>query len=95
MALAQRGEPWSIYLWMPTERERVGARIRAARTAKGLSQRELARMLPGAYEARDVSRWETGKHTPALATLRAVARATDVRLSALLDDEDEPEPWAA
>lgn len=41
-------------------KERVGARIRAAREAKGWSQRELAIKLPGRVDGPSVSRWERG-----------------------------------
>jgi transcriptional regulator with XRE-family HTH domain len=76
-----------------TFRRAVGARIRAARTARELSQSGLARLLLGPVECRDVSRWERGKNLPSWTNLRALAVTLDLTLAWLIDEEDE-EPEA-
>jgi transcriptional regulator with XRE-family HTH domain len=73
-------------------RRRVGARIKAARDAKGVSQNALARMIPdesvsGGY----VSRWERGENMPSWTNLEAVALALDVTIAWLLENDDEDE----
>ena len=69
-------------------RKRVGARIRTAREAKGLSQAGLARLLPSAAEGRDVSRWERGLNMPSWPNLQALATALEVTVAWLLDEGD-------
>ena len=60
-------------------RERVGDRLRKRREAAGLTQSQLARMLPGrvdgGVEAGQVSRWERGESFPTYGNLLALARA--------------------
>lgn len=74
---------------------RVGERIRDARLAKGerireagegtgLTQAQLARMLPGSTEGSQVSRWERGEVQPQPDTLDALAAALDVDVSYFL-----------
>lgn len=51
-------------------KKRVGANVRAAREALGMTQMQFAERLktrPG-----DVSRWENGKVVPSLTTLSAI-----------------------
>jgi transcriptional regulator with XRE-family HTH domain len=63
----------------PRERtEQIGRRIRAAREAKGLSQNDLAKRLPGSVSAHYVSRWETGYNRPSAAHLEMLAAVLDV-----------------
>lgn len=58
------------------ERKRaLGARIRAARVARGWKQRELAAAIH--VEPITVSRWERGQHSPELDLLGRVADALD------------------
>jgi ribosome-binding protein aMBF1 (putative translation factor) len=71
-----------------TFREGVGRRIRAARERAGLSQNELARLLPGAPAASQVSRWERGEAMPSPENLQALARALDVSIGSFFDDPD-------
>jgi transcriptional regulator with XRE-family HTH domain len=53
-----------LQLQMAEHKARVGARILEARLAKGWSQAELARHLPGKVDGPSVSRWELGKVYP-------------------------------
>jgi transcriptional regulator with XRE-family HTH domain len=62
--------------------ETVGARIRAARTARGLSCGDLA--AAAGVSARAVQRWEEGHSEPRLDSLLAVARACGVGPDELL-----------
>lgn len=68
-------------------RRRVGARIRSAREAKRLSQRELADLIAGPVESNTVSRWERGEIMPSWPYLEAVARALDVTIAWLLTND--------
>lgn len=70
-------------------RSRVGGRIAQAREAKGWSQRELARQLPGKVDGPSVSRWETGKVYPEQ-YIDALAEALDVDVSYFLAPAPEP-----
>lgn len=57
--------------------------IRAARKAKGLTQRQLAEKL-GCQQV-DVSRWESGKVKPTYETLTEIAKALDCPVDRLTD----------
>lgn len=59
----------------------LGHRIRAARTAAGLTQIELARRM-GTGQA-EVSKIENGRHLPQLSTMGRLLRALDIRLTEL------------
>ena len=65
----------------------VGARIRAAREAIGISQMELAERLE--VEQGTVSRWENGDREPRLTTLAAIAAALDQDLVYFFENEEE------
>ncbi|MGW1748958.1 helix-turn-helix domain-containing protein [Streptomyces sp. NPDC002092] len=66
----------------------VGARIRRARLAKGVSLRSLAREI--GVSASLVSQIETGKSQPSVSTLYAITTALSVSVEALFDGyEDE------
>ena len=54
----------------------IAANIRAARDAKGLTQRELAR-LAGDVDPLQVSRWERGLHRPSDTNVYELAKALD------------------
>ncbi len=54
----------------------VGARIRAFRDRKGLTQDQLGDLV-GVRE-KTISRWETGRHQAVLANIKALAEALDV-----------------
>jgi transcriptional regulator with XRE-family HTH domain/quercetin dioxygenase-like cupin family protein len=61
----------------------VGARIRQARTAKGVSLRALARDV--GVSASLVSQIETGKSQPSVSTLYAITTALGISLESLFD----------
>ena len=65
----------------------VGARIRAAREAIGISQMELAERLE--VEQGTVSRWENGDREPRLTTLAQIAAALDQDLVYFFENEEE------
>lgn len=52
----------------------VGERIRDARVASTLTQRELGDLV--GVDSITVSRWERGEHEPSIRTLRDIAAAT-------------------
>jgi transcriptional regulator with XRE-family HTH domain len=68
------------------ESGRVGGRLRTARRAAGLTQKELAAEL--GVEAVTVSRWERGVTTPTLPRLRRVAELTQTTVSDLVRAPD-------
>ncbi|MET9560241.1 MULTISPECIES: helix-turn-helix domain-containing protein [Streptomyces] len=68
----------------------VGARIRRARTAKGMSLRALAREI--GVSASLVSQIETGKSQPSVSTLYAITTALAIPVESLFDAEDDPAP---
>ena len=65
--------------------EKVGKLIREARTGADLTQEKLAKMVGGGLTASDVSRAERGEIDLPQATLRAIAKATGVTQSSLVD----------
>lgn len=68
---------------MAEHKERVGRRLREARKAAGLTQVEVARLLPGSVDAASVSRWERGEVYPEQ-YLDALAVALDKDVSYFL-----------
>jgi transcriptional regulator with XRE-family HTH domain len=72
----------------------MGERLRAARTARGLSLRELAGRL--AVSPSLISQIETGRSNPSVSTLYAIADELDVSLDELLFNDRRPaEPMPA
>ena len=65
--------------------EKVGKLIREARTGADLTQEKLAKKVGGGLTASDVSRAERGEIDLSQATLRAIAKATGVTQSSLVD----------
>ena len=65
--------------------EKVGKLIREARTGADLTQEKLAKKVGGGLTASDVSRAERGDIDLPQATLRAIAKATGVTQSSLVD----------
>lgn len=63
----------------------IGAKVRSARRAAGLSQEQLARRLGTTQSV--ISRWERGHDEPRVSTLGAIARATGRRLVVDLVDD--------
>lgn len=60
----------------------VGERIRAARRAKGMTQKELAEKMGTSYVV--ISQWENGKRNPKFSTLREIAKALEIPTTDLL-----------
>lgn len=87
---------------MAEEAERLGARMRERRKELGLTQREVADLIPGNTEGKDVSRWENGRHRPQGDTLTHIAEALRTDLADLYagpaaDREEQgpaPDPFA-
>lgn len=75
----------------------VGARIRQARTARGMSLRGLAREI--GVSASLISQIETGKSQPSVSTLYAITTALSIPVESLFDAEGRPpgprrpRPW--
>jgi transcriptional regulator with XRE-family HTH domain len=65
----------------------VGARIRQARTARGMSLRGLAREI--GVSASLISQIETGKSQPSVSTLYAITTALSIPVESLFDAEGE------
>ncbi|MEV0219624.1 XRE family transcriptional regulator [Streptomyces sp. NPDC050704] len=66
----------------------VGARIRQARTARGISLRGLAREI--GVSASLISQIETGKSQPSVSTLYAITTALAIPVESLFDAESDP-----
>jgi transcriptional regulator with XRE-family HTH domain len=64
----------------------VGARLRTARRAAGLTQKQLADRLE--VESITVSRWERGVTSPSLPRLRRIAEITETTVSDLVRSPD-------
>ncbi|NGO12483.1 cupin domain-containing protein [Streptomyces sp. HC44] len=64
----------------------VGARIRQARTARGMSLRGLAREI--GVSASLISQIETGKSQPSVSTLYAITTALSIPVESLFDGEE-------
>ena len=64
----------------------VGGRLRTARRAAGLTQKQLAEKL--GVESITVSRWERGVTSPSLPRLRRIAEITETTVSDLVRSPD-------
>ena len=64
----------------------VGKKIQRLRTERGLTQEQLAKMLFVSRTA--VSKWETGRGTPNIESLKMIAREFDMTLDELLRAEE-------
>jgi transcriptional regulator with XRE-family HTH domain len=71
----------------------LGARLRTARRASGMTQKQLADQL--GVESITVSRWERGVTTPSLPRLRRIAELTDTTVSDLVRAPDAATGHAA
>lgn len=69
---------------------RIGARIAAAREEAGLTQRELADLIPGKSDGTQVSGWERGEHRVSDDTLDHIARILKKPVAWFHADEPEP-----
>jgi transcriptional regulator with XRE-family HTH domain len=58
----------------PQIAQTVGANIRAAREARGMTQKEVADAVGGKTTNRDVSRWESGAVEPGSQNRQLLAR---------------------
>ncbi len=65
----------------------LGGKIKKARIAANLTQKELADQLSVTFQT--VSKWEGGVTEPDLATLRAIAKALSVSLEYLVSEDEE------
>ena len=65
----------------------LGQKIKKARTEANLTQKDLADQLAVTFQT--VSKWESDTNEPDLTTLRAIAKATNVKLEYLVSEEDE------
>ena len=63
----------------------MGESIKNARRAKGLTQRELAKILNVSFNS--ISDWENGKHRPDVDTLQALCRVLNISPSEVLSAE--------
>ncbi len=70
--------------------QRIGARIREARKAKGLSQSDLAEALDVTKGA--ISQWETGQTDLSITRLDAIARVLAVEVEWLRAGKGPPHP---
>lgn len=71
----------------------VGEKIKAARKAAGLTQKELAKKMEISYQ--NLAQWETGKRNPKISSLIKIASALEIPVSVLygenlgyMSDED-------
>lgn len=69
--------------------ERMGARIRELREKAGLTQKELAELIPGKTDSTQVSKWERGKNRPLDDTLEHIARALNCDVGVFHASEPE------
>ena len=61
----------------------VGENIRQARTQKNITQKELGEKL-GGIPQQQIGRWENGKSTPKLDTIKKIATALEVSMTDLI-----------
>ena len=67
----------------------IGERIREARTAKGLTQEQLAQQL--GVSNKTISKWENGKCMPDYSIIQRLCDVIHVSLPELMDGEDTAE----
>ena len=65
----------------------IGERIKKSRNEKGLSLRELASKVD--LSASFLSQIEQGKASPSIENLKKIATSLDVKVSYLIEDEEE------
>lgn len=63
----------------------IGERIRQLRTARGLSQEELARLSSDTFNGKHIGRYEAGKRDPRWYSLQAIARGLGVTVAELVE----------
>lgn len=78
---------------LPVEQTEImttrGERIRTARKRAKLYLKDLARLV-GVANASVVSKWEIGVRNPTFSNLQKIAESTDVSISFLLGETDDP-----
>jgi len=74
----------------PERRSAIGARVRANRTLRNLTLRELARRVGVSPSL--ISQIETGRSQPSVGTLYAIATELEVSVDDLLFDDDDARP---
>ncbi|MCR8943944.1 helix-turn-helix domain-containing protein [Streptomyces sp. OUCMDZ-4982] len=79
--------------WVLARRRVLGDRIRAARTARAMSQERLGEL--GGADRQTVNRIEQGHHATRIDTLFRIADALGVPLSDLVREERPPPPREA
>lgn len=89
----QRFVPLRVMKMPTTSLTVLGARIKALRQAKGLTQAQLAEQC--GYEPLTVSRFERGTYAPGIDTLTAIAEVLDVSVRDFFPEGDTPEPASA
>jgi transcriptional regulator with XRE-family HTH domain len=68
-------------------KQRIGIRVKSARSARGLTQEHLAELIERTTES--VSNIERGQTLPPIDTLDVIASVLDVPLSAFFDDAEK------
>lgn len=69
----------------------IGAQIKRAREYRGLSQRQLAKLL-GNHQA-DISNWETGKYVPQTISILRLSQTLKIRVEYFYTD-NPPESYS-
>lgn len=64
----------------------VGARLKAAREAKGLSQGDLAKLISPTANAQRISQWEVAGKLPSLESIRRLRAAIGCPLRDLVPE---------
>lgn len=89
MLSTSRAQRLSLLAQMAEHVEAMGRRIKDLREARGLTQSQLARLMPGTVDASQISRWERGKHEPTVDHREALAEALGTTVAALMVDEPD------
>lgn len=66
--------------------ETLGQRIKQLRLGRGMTQEELARLMGGPNRGQ-ISKWESDTDTPSLNNLQGLAKALNVTIDELVNDE--------
>lgn len=69
--------------------KRLAEKLLQIRTALGLCQGDMAKRLPVEISAKHISRYERDQSEPPIEALLAYARAANIRLEQIVDDEFE------
>ena len=69
----------------------IGARIKAARTAVGMTQNEVGKLCD--IDAANIRKYESGRQKPKIETVQKLADALDVPLALLMGLQPFPDPF--